>query len=234
MAATSAHMVTTLGLDSAGNACSAAVWRGDHVVARQFAAMERGHAETLMPMVAAVMEEAALAIAALDLIAVTTGPGAFTGVRIGIAAARGLSLASGVPALGIASFAAAAAQAPREERRGRPLLVALDSRRAEFFVQMFGVDDVPLAPGAMLLPTELAPRLPKEPLLVAGDAAAALAAALGRADLAVASRAGAIDAGDVARLAAAAWRPGWRPPPPAPLYLRAPDTTLPRDKASGP
>jgi len=225
-------MATTLGLDSAGNACSAAVWRSGRVVARRFATMERGQAEALMPMVAAVMEEAGLAVEALDLIAVTTGPGAFTGVRIGIAAARGLSLASGVPALGITSFAAAAAQAPADERRGRPLLVALDSRRAEFFVQMFGAEDEPLGRGALLLPAELAQHLPKERLLIAGDAATALAAALPRPDLAVARRSGAIDAADVARLAAAAWRPGWRPPPPAPLYLRAPDTTLPRDKAS--
>jgi tRNA threonylcarbamoyladenosine biosynthesis protein TsaB len=225
-------MATTLGIDSTGAACSAAIWHRGRVVARRFAAMERGQAEALMPMVAAVLEEAALAIASLDLIAVTVGPGAFTGVRIGIAAARGLSLASGVPALGVSSFVAAAAQAPMEERRGRPLLVALDSRRAEFFVEMFGADDTPLGPGALLSAGEIAARLPAAPLLLAGDAAAALAVALQRRDLALASRAGAIDAGDVARLAARAWRPGVRPPPPEPLYLRAPDTTMPRDKTS--
>jgi tRNA threonylcarbamoyladenosine biosynthesis protein TsaB len=117
-----------------------------------------------------------------------------------------------------------------EERRGRPLLVALDSRRAEFFVEMFGADDTPLGPGALLSAGEIAALLPAEPLLLAGDAAPALRAALQRRDLALASRAGAIDAGDVARLAAHAWRPGVRPPPPEPLYLRAPDTTLPRDR----
>jgi tRNA threonylcarbamoyladenosine biosynthesis protein TsaB len=226
-------MVTTLGIDSAGSACSAAIWRGGRVVARRFAMMERGQAEALMPMIAAVLEEEALAIEALDLIAVTVGPGAFTGVRIGIAAARGLSLASGVPALGVSSFAAAAAQAPVEERRGRPLLVALDSRRAEFFVAMFGADDAPLGAGALLSAGEVVAQLPAGPLILAGDAAAALAGALQRADLALASRAGAIDAGDVARLAARVWRPGSRPPPPEPLYLRAPDTTLPRDKTRG-
>jgi len=225
-------MVTTLGIDSTGAACSAAIWRGERVVARRFAAMERGQAEALLPMVAAVLEEAALAIAALDLIAVTVGPGAFTGVRIGIAAARGLSLASGVPALGVSSFLAAAAQAPMEERRGRPLLVALDSRRAEFFVEMFGADDTPLGPGALLSAGEIAALLPAKPLLLAGDAAPALAAALQRRDVALANRTGAIDAGDVARLAACAWRPGLRPPPPEPVYLRAPDTTAPRDKTS--
>lgn len=225
-------MVTTLGIDSTGAACSAAIWRGERVAARRFAAMERGQAEALMPMVAAVLDEAALAIDALDVIAVTVGPGAFTGVRIGIAAARGLSLASGVPALGVSSFVAAAAQAPMDERRGRPLLVALDSRRAEFFVAMFGADDAPLGPGALLSAGEIAARLPAEPLLLAGDAAAALAAVLKRSDLALATGAGAIDAAEVARLAARAWRPGMRPPPPEPLYLRAPDTTMPRDKTS--
>jgi tRNA threonylcarbamoyladenosine biosynthesis protein TsaB len=225
-------MVTTLGIDSTGAACSAAIWRREHVAARRFAAMERGQAEALMPMVAAVLDEAALAIDALDVIAVTVGPGAFTGVRIGIAAARGLSLASGVPALGVSSFVAAAAQAPVEERRGRPLLVALDSRRTEFFVAMFGADDTPLMPGALLSADEIAARLPAEPLLLAGDAAAALAAALKGTDLALAKSAGAIDAADVARLAARAWRPGMRPPPPEPLYLRAPDTTMPRNKTS--
>jgi tRNA threonylcarbamoyladenosine biosynthesis protein TsaB len=224
-------MVTTLGIDSTGAACSAAIWRREHVAARRFAAMERGQAEALMPMVAAVLDEAALAIDALDVIAVTVGPGAFTGVRIGIAAARGLSLASGVPALGVSSFVAAAAQAV-EERRGRPLLVALDSRRTEFFVAMFGADDTPLMPGALLSADEIAARLPAEPLLLAGDAAAALAAALKGTDLALAKSAGAIDAADVARLAARAWRAGMRPPPPEPLYLRAPDTTMPRNKTS--
>jgi tRNA threonylcarbamoyladenosine biosynthesis protein TsaB len=225
-------MVTTLGIDSTGTACSAAIWRGERVAARRFAAMERGQAEALMPMVAAVLDEAALAIDALDVIAVTVGPGAFTGVRIGIAAARGLSLASGVPALGVSSFVAAAAQAPLEERRGRPLLVALDSRRTEFFVAMFDADDAPLMPGALLSADEIAARLPAEPLLLAGDGAAALAAALKGTDLALAKSAGAIDAADVARLAARAWRAGMRPPPPEPLYLRAPDTTMPRNKTS--
>src|SRR5690348_6764267 len=161
-------MATTLGIDSTGNACSAAIWRGERVVARRFAAMERGQAEALMPMVAAVLDEAALAIETLDLIAVTVGPGAFTGLRIGIAAARGLSLASGVPALGVSSFVAAAAQVPIEERRGRPLVVALDSRRAEFFVATFGIDDAPLGAGALLPVDEIAAQLPAEPLILAG------------------------------------------------------------------
>src|SRR3972149_1695867 len=84
-----------LALDTSMGACSAAVLRGDGAARRLFARQEtmaRGHAEALMPMVAEIMEEAGLPFAALDLIAATTGPGSFTGVRIAIAAARGLAL----------------------------------------------------------------------------------------------------------------------------------------------
>src|SRR3972149_9200733 len=83
-----------LALDTSMGACSAAVLRGDGAARRLFARQEtraRCHAEALMPMVAEIMEEAGLPFAALDLIAATTGPGSFTGVRIALAAARGLA-----------------------------------------------------------------------------------------------------------------------------------------------
>src|ERR1044072_336336 len=87
--------MTILALDMSMEACSAALLRADGTVRDLFARetlMARGHAEALMPMIAEVMEEARLNFAALDLIAATTGPGSFTGVRIAIAAARGLAL----------------------------------------------------------------------------------------------------------------------------------------------
>jgi len=226
-------MVSVLAFDTAGNGCSAAVLREGRLAARRFAAMARGQSEQLLPMIAAVLAEAAVPIATLDLIAVTVGPGAFTGLRIGIAAARGLALASGVPALGITSFAAVAAQVPLETLAGRSLVVALDSRRAELYLQAFGHDGVALGEGALVSAADLARWVPAGPLLLAGDAAPALAAALAprRPDLAPGP--GIADAANVARLAAAAWYPGLRPPPPRPLYLRAPDTTAPRHAATG-
>jgi tRNA threonylcarbamoyladenosine biosynthesis protein TsaB len=165
-------MVSVLGIDSAGSACSAAVLSGGRVLARRFAAMARGQAEALMPMIAAVLEEAGLAVAALDLIAVTIGPGAFTGLRIGLAAARGLALASGVPALGITSFAAVAAQVPLEGRHGRSLVVALESKRTELYLQAFAADGAALGKGALVAPEQWPSFVPLGPLLLAGDAAA--------------------------------------------------------------
>jgi tRNA threonylcarbamoyladenosine biosynthesis protein TsaB len=221
-------MVSVLAFDTAGNGCSAAVLRDGEVAARRFAAMARGQSEQLLPMIDTVLGEASVAIATLDLIAVTVGPGAFTGLRIGIAAARGLALASGVPALGITSFAAVAAQVPRAALAGRPLVVALDSRRAELYLQAFDTGGVPLGDGALVPPADLAGWVPSGPLLLVGDAAPTLATALAGRHPEVVPGPGIADAADIARLAASAWRPGLRPEPPRPLYLRAPDTTAPR------
>jgi tRNA threonylcarbamoyladenosine biosynthesis protein TsaB len=221
-------VVSVLAFDSAGHACSAAVAVAGEIGARRLEPMERGHAEALMPMIDSVLEEARVAVAALDLIAVTTGPGAFTGLRIGLAAARGLALASGVPLLGITSFAAVAAQVPAADRAERTLVVALDSKRRELYLQAFAGNE-PRGEGALVAPEQAASWLPPGKLLIAGDAAHRLTLLIGTGrDMRRAAGPGFADAADVARLAAAAWRPGLRPPLPRPLYLRAPDTTQPR------
>ena len=224
-------MVSVLGFDCAGHACSAAVLSDGELVARRFERMERGHAEALVPMIAEVLDEAGLAADALDLIAVTTGPGAFTGLRIGLAAARGLALASGVALIGVTSFAAVAAAVPEAARDGRRLIVALDSKRREFYLQAFA-SDAGEGEGALVAPEQAAAWLPPGALLLAGDAAPALARHLGPGcDAVLAEGPGLADAAEVARLGAARWRPGLRPPTPRPLYLREPDTTPPRPAA---
>jgi tRNA threonylcarbamoyladenosine biosynthesis protein TsaB len=226
-------VVSVLAFDSAGSGCSAAVLHQGRIQAQRSAAMERGQAEALVPMIETVLGEARLAIGALDLIAVTVGPGSFTGLRIALAAAHGLALAAGLPALGITSFAAVAAQLSPAARAGRTLVVALDSKRAELYLQAFGADALPHGEAALVAPAAIAAWLPPGPLIVAGDGAARLAAALGDRRIALAPGPGVADAADVARLAAAAWRPGFRPERPRPLYLRAPDTTQPRRGLAG-
>ncbi|MGH7034744.1 MAG: tRNA (adenosine(37)-N6)-threonylcarbamoyltransferase complex dimerization subunit type 1 TsaB [Stellaceae bacterium] len=209
-----------LGLDCTGASCSAAVAIAGAIRAHRFAAMERGQAEALMPMVQAVLDEAALGVAQLDLIAVTIGPGSFTGVRTGLAAARGLGLAARRPLMGVTSFAAVA-EAVRAQAGGRPLAVALESKRQELFLQLVG----PEGPGdGALVPPEQWGAFVPVPAFLAGDGAVRLAAALARPRTDILSAA-AVDAAHVACLAARRWRTGLALPAPRPLYLRAPDTT---------
>lgn len=212
-----------LALDSSTSACSAAVWRDGRVLARRLTAMARGQSEALMPMVEAVLAEAGIALKSIDLLAVTVGPGAFTGLRIGLAAARGLALASGLPLAGVATPAAVAAAVPAAERRGRTVLAAIDSRRDELWVQPFDEAGAALAAPAALLP-EQAAALVSGPVVLVGDAAARLLPHLPGATLA--STPGWPDAAVVAAEAARAWADGTALPP-EPLYLRPPDVTVP-------
>jgi tRNA threonylcarbamoyladenosine biosynthesis protein TsaB len=216
-----------LGIDSAGAGLSVAIVRGDEVLAWRDEAMERGQAERLMPAIATVLDEAGIATPDLGLIGVTVGPGSFTGLRVGIAAARGLALAAGVRAIGISSFAAVAAQVPAAERDGRSLVVTLDTRRDDFYVECRDEHDRPLGEPRLLAVGDAHAVLPPGPLLLAGDAAARLAPHLGApATLSIVTRA---RAEDIARLALHRLRDGTPALPPVPFYLRPPDTTMPRN-----
>ena len=216
-----------LALDSALSACSVAVLADGAVRAVRRQAMARGQAEALLPMVRAALDEAGLGFADLDRLAVTVGPGSFTGLRIGLAAARGLALATGLPLTGITTLEALAAAADPAARQGRGTVVLIDSRRGDVFMQIFGADAVPLSKPAAADPAALDALLPAGPLLLAGDAAPAALDVLARAgrDVALAADSALPDPVAVARLAAE------RPLPEGPvtaLYLRAPDVTLPR------
>jgi tRNA threonylcarbamoyladenosine biosynthesis protein TsaB len=227
--------MTVLALDTSGAACSVALRdRAGRLLGHRIQALARGHAELLMPMLRDVMAEAEVDFAALALIAVTIGPGSFTGIRVGLAAARGLALASGLPILGITAFEALAQAVPPAEREGRTLLVAIDSKRGDLFVQGFADADTPLSAPAAMAPEALAAGVPAGPLLLAGDGAARAGATLAAAGHAatLASQAGSPDAAAVASVALARWRQGEVPVPPLPLYLRAPDVTLPAARAA--
>src|SRR5262245_24082737 len=128
-------MVSVLGIDTSASACSAALWRDGAVVAAERAAMMRGHAEALMPMIERVMGD--VPYAQLDAVAATAGPGAFTGLRIGLAAARGIAFAARIPAIGISAFAAIAAAIPEGARRDRAVVVAIDTKRGDTYLQCF-------------------------------------------------------------------------------------------------
>ena len=224
-------MTTILAMDCAAGACSAAVARDGQVLARRYRAMARGHAEALMPMVEAVLGQAGAGYAALDLLAVTVGPGGFTGVRIGLAAARGMALAGALPLLGVNSLEALAHGVPESERGGRCVVAVLDSRRADLYVQSFAADLAPLDHPGAVMPGDLEAMLPQGPIVLVGDGSArAIAAIDGR--RAMLSTAPAAPRADVlailagTRYAAFTAR-GEEWPAAEPLYLRPPDAKIP-------
>src|SRR6478752_2490120 len=128
-----------LAIDTALDACAAGVLdtRASELIARETQSMKRGHAEALMPLIARVMKEAAIGFAALDRIAVTTGPGSFTGLRVGLSAARGIALAAGKPVVGLTTLAAFAAPLVAQEQQ-TPILTVIDARHDQVFFQMIG------------------------------------------------------------------------------------------------
>jgi tRNA threonylcarbamoyladenosine biosynthesis protein TsaB len=209
-----------LALDAAGAACSAALWRDGRVAAYRRRPMQRGHAEALMPLLLEVLAEAGMDFAGLGQIAVGVGPGSFTGIRIALAAARGVGLAAKLPVVGVDSFSAVAAALPEPPRQGETLLVVIDSKREALFGQYYDDALTPLGEPHVLKPEALLARRPPGPLLIAGDGASLLPAA---AAARIADGDQAVDAIAIARLAAA----GKALRQPRPLYLRAPDVTLP-------
>jgi tRNA threonylcarbamoyladenosine biosynthesis protein TsaB len=222
-----------LALDSSGAACSTAVWADGAVVARRFEAMARGQAERLMPMIQATMAESGRTFADLDMIAVTVGPGSFTGLRVGLAAARGLALAGDIPAAGVTTFDAALEAVPPSATEGRTIAIALDSKRGDLFVQFYDRDRRPLARPQILAPAALPAAAPPGPLYVGGDGAA-LMAPVPAAGVILAPPGACIDAAHVAALAARRELAALLPP--VPLYLRPADVTAParhRDPAGG-
>src|SRR5262245_11412391 len=126
-----------LGLDTCLNACSVAVLDGDRVLARDCEPMARGHQERLAPMAEAVMAAAALPFSRLQRVGATVGPGSFTGLRVGVAFAKGLASALGIPAVGVGSLEALAAEA------GGLVAAAIDARRDQLYLQVFE-DGAPL------------------------------------------------------------------------------------------
>ncbi|HEU0081470.1 MAG TPA: tRNA (adenosine(37)-N6)-threonylcarbamoyltransferase complex dimerization subunit type 1 TsaB [Bradyrhizobium sp.] len=134
-----------LAIDTALDACAAGVLDTDagKLVAQQSESMKRGHAEALMPLIGRVIKASGLGFADLDRIAVTTGPGSFTGLRVGISAARGIALAAEKPVVGLTTLAAYAA--PVVNRGGEhPVISAIDARHDHVYLQVVAGNGSPL------------------------------------------------------------------------------------------
>ncbi len=224
-----------LAFDTSGNACSAALWRDGAVAARRHRPMERGHTEALMPMVLEVLRESDTGFGELDWLAVTTGPGSFTGIRAGLATARGIALARGLPALGVDTFATALWRIDGHGASGddgRLRVIALDSRRREIYIKIFSSSGGTLMEPDMVAPDDIAGRIEGRSIWLGGSAAPDLEGVLGDAGLDVRTVPGHAvpDASDLAAIAfhrIAARDPESAPPALAPLYLQPPRAIAP-------
>jgi tRNA threonylcarbamoyladenosine biosynthesis protein TsaB len=218
-----------LAVDTAFGACSAALLDGEAVLAHAFEPMERGHAERLAPMVREVMGAAGVGFDALERLAVTTGPGTFTGQRVGYAFMRGLRLALKRPLVGVTTLSAMA-HAAMAETGTRAAAVFHDAKRGEVYF-LLATDERMVIPD-QIVSLEQAVRSIHEycndagdGLTMAGTAAATAANALqSQVQKIVLSRITTPDALWVARLAMEAPAPASVP---RPLYLRPPDARLP-------
>jgi tRNA threonylcarbamoyladenosine biosynthesis protein TsaB len=142
-----------LAIDTALAACSAAVLDTDYgggVLASDSLSMTRGHAEALMPLIYHVMQRSELTFPEIDRVVVTTGPGSFTGLRVGISAARGIALAADKPAVGVSTLTAYAAPLLADDD-STPVIAAIDARHDHVYLQVFGVG------GRVLIAPRLAP-----------------------------------------------------------------------------
>ena len=221
-----------LAIDTAGPVCAVALARaGDgepKILARIEERIGRGHAERLMPMVESALIEAQKTFDDLDRIAVTVGPGSFTGVRVGVAAARGLALALDIPAVGIGSLEAIALPVRRARDNGT-VLAALDAKRGEVYAlaQDLSSGAVTIEPTSIAI-SDLARRIEPlaRPLVLVGAGATIAADALGPDRAVIFGEADVPDIADVAALGFLADPSS----PPVPLYARGADAKPQADK----
>ncbi|MEX2200949.1 MAG: tRNA (adenosine(37)-N6)-threonylcarbamoyltransferase complex dimerization subunit type 1 TsaB [Dongiaceae bacterium] len=219
---------TILGIDASRAACSAAILREGNMLAAEGQTMARGQAEVLPTMIERVLGKAGIVHSAIDTIAVLVGPGSFTGIRIALAAARGLALVTGARIVGIDGFAAALEAADAT----RPALIAIETGRGSYFVRRFDGDIAGATAVAILDADALATLAPAGRFhLVAPAEVEATFAARPDAVWKPAALAGLAPA--AARIAARILASDGRGPDgaalaPRPLYVAPPAVTMPR------
>lgn len=212
-----------LAIDTALEACSAAVLDTGQaaILASESQLMVRGHAEALVPLVATVMGQAQTSFSDIDRITVTTGPGSFTGLRVGIAAARGFGLAASRPVVGITTLAALAAPYIAADDT-IPVAAVIDARHRHVYLQLFGSGGRTLISPRIVALREAVHAAAAASARLVGSAAAMIAQEWPKdqPEPPVVDERRAPDIDWVARLGAAADKEHSAPKP---LYLRPPD-----------
>jgi len=221
--------VRVLAFDTAQGALSAALLDGQgKVLAHHFELRQRGHAEALLPLLEKVLRQAHLGPEDISALGVTIGPGTFTGLRAGLAAARGFALANKLPLIGVTTLEAVAEPVSLDENE--TLAVSFDARREEVYFQMFTAGLRILSEPQLLSVEAAVARLPQSKIVLVGTGAPLLQAELSPDRFRLSDTLAQPDALSVARLTllrlAQSDVQSFRRFP-SPLYLRAPDAKLP-------
>lgn len=215
-----------LAIDTAGAVCSVALWAEDGVLAQEVTVTQHGHATALAPMIERLVVAAAADLRSLGAVAVSCGPGGFTGMRVGLAMARALALSIGCPAIGIGSFQVLANAAGRAAALpAGHMLAVLDSRREELFAIELDAALAAIGDAMLLRPEAIAELCARRALPLLVDAGVPELDAQSFADLNVLRATS--DAAAVAELAAR--RPDLRLSA-EPIYVRPPDVSQPKVK----
>jgi tRNA threonylcarbamoyl adenosine modification protein YeaZ len=211
-----------LAIDTAASLCAACIHDSEAGVelGREVLDIGKGHAERLIGVIESALGRAGLAYADLDRIGVSIGPGSFTGVRVGVATARGLALALGIPAVGVNTLEALAAEA-HADFPDRPILAAIDGRRGDLYCAVYAPDGVVLfEPSAISVADAVFLARRHDAALAGNGGDAILAAAGNHPPLDTGLRKATADISFYARFAAASEATNEKPKP---LYLRGAD-----------
>jgi tRNA threonylcarbamoyladenosine biosynthesis protein TsaB len=219
--------VRILAIDTALDHCAACVAADDAEapLSAETLPMARGHAESLLPLIERVVARVDGGFEAIDRVAVTVGPGSYTGLRVGLSAARAIGLTTGKPVVGVGTLSALLAPLLAETVEGT-IAAAIDARHGAVYVQAMGAGDG-LAP-AHLPVEEAAERLGPGPVVLTGSGAPHLAAAL--AERGVDARVAGVAGPDIAAVASLGLVADPAQALARPLYLRGPDAR-PQDHA---
>jgi len=210
-----------LAFDCALGARSAALFAGDALVAGRAEDGARQHAERLLPLITETLAEAGWRFADLQLLCLTRGPGSFTGLRIGLAAARGLALALQLPVLGLSTLEALAAGVVAAPRPA--VLALIDARRGQLYAQAFAASGAAAGPPRACRPRDAAAMLPPAPVALVGSGIGCVQPHLAGRQFQLADAPALPEASRFGRLALARAGEARLDQPPEPLYLRSPD-----------
>lgn len=166
------NRIIVLGIDAALDQCGIALLKGADIFV-DCSPMRRGHAEVLVPKIIGLLKQADVGFSDLSLIAVTTGPGSFTGLRTGLATAKGLSMAGCIPLAGFKTFEVLAYAFAGPEQEKRNLLVAIDSLRDDVYCQLYDAARTEIKPAGTFMPDEILDYTGKYPLTVIGNGSGA-------------------------------------------------------------